>query len=371
MKILFVLENYAPNIGGVETVFRSLAEGLASLGHNISIVTHRLKGTKRYEVINNVKIFRIPCFYSRYLFSFFAIPKTISIAKECDLIHTTTYNGSLPAIIASKLLKKPSVITVHEILGKRWEYCGMGVFSSKIHQLLEKAIVRLSFDYFIAVSNSTRNELIESNVKEDKIRVVYNGVDYRLFNPRKYDGKNIRKKLKIGKEFVYMSYGRPGLTKGIEYIIRAAPLISKKIHNSRLLLILSQKPKKRYNFILKLISSLSLKEEVMLLNPVEREELPAYIKAADCVVVPSLTEGFGFTAAEACAMQKPVVATNTTSLPEVVSGKYVLIKPKSPEDIARGIELIYKNKCNYKRLKRFTIKENIDNYLKIYKELTK
>jgi len=371
MRILFVLENYLPNIGGVETVFKNLAEGLASLGHNISIVTHRLKGTKRFEIINKVKIHRISCFYNRYMFSFMAILKTIKMAKNCDLIHTTTYNGSLPARIASRLLKKPSVITVHEILGKRWKYCEMDPFNAKLHQLLERLITKLDFDYFIAVSKSTKKELIETNIKENKIKVIYNGMDYDLFNPKKYGGKKIRKILGVGKNFIYMSYGRPGITKGIEYLIKSVPLISKRITNSKLLLILSQAPKKRYDYILGLITQLNIKDKIILLNPVERNDLPAYIKAADCVVVPSLTEGFGFTAAEACSMQKPVVATDTTSLPEVVSGRYVLIKPKNPDDIARGVELIHKKKSSYKRLKRFTIKENINNYMKIYKELIK
>jgi len=371
MKILFVLENYLPNIGGVETVFKNLTENLAKLGHNISIITHRLKGTKKFEIINKVKIYRISCLYSRYIFSFLAIPKTISMAKDYDLIHTTTYNGSLPARIASKLAKKPSVITVHEILGKKWEYCNMGPLNAKLHQLLEKVIIKLNFDCFIAVSKSTKKELIEAGVKENKIKVAYNGVDYNLFNPKKYDSKKIRKKLKIEKDFVYMGYGRPGITKGIEYLIKAVPIISKIIPDSKLLLILSKSPKNRYNYILKLISKPNIKDKIILLEPIKGYELPAYIKAADCVVVPSLTEGFGFTTAEACAMQKPVIATNTTSLPEIVSGRYVLIKPKNPEDIAKGVELVYKKKDNYKKLKRFTIKNNINNYMKIYKELIK
>ena len=47
MKILFVLENYIPHIGGVEVVFKNLAEGLVKLGHDVFLITHRLKGTKK------------------------------------------------------------------------------------------------------------------------------------------------------------------------------------------------------------------------------------------------------------------------------------------------------------------------------------
>ena len=59
---------------------------------------------------------------------------------------------------------------------------------------------------------------------------------------------------------------------------------------------------------MKLIRRLGIEDKIVLINSVLRKELPNYIKAADCVVVPSLTEGFGFCAAEACAMGKPVVA---------------------------------------------------------------
>jgi len=57
---------------------------------------------------------------------------------------------------------------------------------------------------------------------------------------------------------------------------------------------------------------------------VSRSELPSYIAASDCIVVPSLSEGFGFAAAESCAMGKLIVASNVASLPEVVSGKFYL-----------------------------------------------
>jgi glycosyltransferase involved in cell wall biosynthesis len=149
------------------------------------------------------------------------------------------------------------------------------------------------------------------------------------------------------------------------------PLISKKISGSKLLAIVSKDKtyKKRYNLIMQLIDKLNVKEDIILLNPVPYKELPEYIQSADCVVIPSLTEGFGFCAAEACAMGKPVVASNTTSLPEVVSGSYVLVKPKNPESIAEGVEKVYKNKTSHSKLKKFETEENVRNYMSLYKKL--
>jgi len=157
MRILFIIENYLPHIGGVEVVFKNLAEGLVRKGHDVKIITHRLRNTPRYEVINGVKVQRIDSLGSRYLFSFLAIPVAIREARKADIIHTTTFNGAFPAWQASKISGKKSVITVHEVwLGKWNEYTSMGKFKAWLHNSLEKFIYMLSFDKYVGVSNSTR-----------------------------------------------------------------------------------------------------------------------------------------------------------------------------------------------------------------------
>ena len=74
---------------------------------------------------------------------------------------------------------------------------------------------------------------------------------------------------------------------------------------------------------------------------------------------------------ESVAMGKPVIVSNTTSLPEVVSGKYVLVKPASPEGIATGVEMVYKKKYHSVSLKKFTPEKNIEGYLRVYIDLLK
>ncbi len=370
MKILFVIENYLPHIGGVEVAFKNLAEGLAKEGHDITIITHRPANTKKYEELNGVKIHRINCFQSRYFFTFCAIPKAIAEARKADIIHTTTFNGAFPAWIASKLTRKKCLITVHEVwIGKWKEYTTMGWLEAAIHNLLEKMIYFLPFDKYAAVSNSTRKQLLNTGKKPEKTETVYNAVDYRHFDPRKYCIKDAREDLYFEDNFVCITYGRPGPSKGIEYAIKAVPLIN--IPKLKYVFILS----KDRQYILKLrklkamIKELEIESKAMLLDPVPHKQLPKYIRAADCIVVPSLSEGFGYTAAEACALGVPVVATNTTSLPEVVSGKYILINPKSSEEIATAVERVYQGKYEKSPLKRFSLENNIKGYMRIYREL--
>ena len=115
MKILFICENYLPHYGGAEVVFKNLAERYQKRGHQSTILTHQLKNTKKTEIINNVQVHRIPSLFSRYIFSFTAIPKAIKLAQQHNIIQTTTFNGAFPAWIAGKLTRKPVVITIHEI----------------------------------------------------------------------------------------------------------------------------------------------------------------------------------------------------------------------------------------------------------------
>ncbi len=371
MNILFIIENYLPHIGGVEAVFRNLAEGLVKRGHTATIITHRIKGTAAEEAIKGVKVKRISCLGSRYLFTFLSIPAAVAAAAKADIVHTTTFNGFFPAWIAAKLNRKPLVATIHEVwIGKWREYTDFGWLKSLLHDRTERLIYLLPFvDKYVAVSNSTRQQLLRIGKKNSV--TVYNGVDYGHFNPRKHSGNDVRKKYSLQKNYVVLVYGRPGPSKGIEYAIAAMKEISASIPKAKMMLMLSRdrQYEKKYSQLLQLIKKLQLEDKIINIPPVPHSELPDYIAAADCVVVPSLAEGFGYTAAEAAAMGKPIVASNTTSLPEVVSGKHILVKPKNSREIASAVTSMSRGKCHKTQLRKFTVEENVSSYVKIYKGL--
>lgn len=371
MKILFVIENYLPHVGGVEAVFRNLAEGLAKKGNTATIITHRLKGTAAEETINGVKVKRVSCFGSRYLFTFLSIPAAVAAARNADIVHTTTFNGFFPAWVAAKLNRKPLVATIHEVwIGKWREYTDFSLLKALLHDAFERFLYLLPFvDKYVAVSNSTRQQLLRIG-KKNAI-TIYNGVDYGHFNPRKYYGNKVRKKYSLQKNYVLLVYGRPGPSKGVEYAIAAMKEIRGTILNSKMLLMLSmdKQYQGKYSQLLQLIKKLRLEDKIINVPPVPHSELPDYIMAADCVVVPSLAEGFGYTAAEAAAMGKPIVASNTTSLPEVVSGKHILVKPRDSNGIAAAVTSMFHGKSHKTPLRKFTIDESVSSYVKIYKEL--
>jgi len=373
LKILFVSEYYAPHIGGVEVVFKNLAERLVKQGHECHLVTCRLPDTQKQEEINGVKIHRVsvPRRGARYWFSFLAIPKVIKMTRKADIVHTTTYNAVLPAWLAARLTGEKSIITIHEAWGDLWlKFAAGNSYMARFHRFLEKMLVRLPFDATVCVSNYTCSCLKEFGLKKEKLKVIHNGIDNDVFKPLLNKDGSSREELELPEDgFIYTYYGRPGVSKGVEYLVMAVPSILKKIPGAKLLLILAHDPRDRYRYIMELIRNMHLQDSVILLDPVPLEKLVDYIAASDCVVVPSISEGFGFTAAEACAMGKPVVASNVASLPEVVSGEYVLVQPADPEAIAEGVERVYKGEVEKSEIKTFDWDENVAQYLEVYKEV--
>jgi len=372
MKILIVTDIYEPSIGGVETAFSLLAKNFLKRGYNVRVITSKLPGTNSTEIRSGVNVFRVivPRSYGRYFFTLTGLIKILKVGRDVDIIQTTTYASAFPSFIAAKLLRKPCVITVHEVFGKKWKTLLKGKWLSSLAvRLLEKILITIPYDKIIVHSYFTRDRLISFGVPADRVEVVYDAIDYDLFNPKKADGKQIRKKFKMNKNFVFGYYGRPGYTKGVEYFVQAIPMILKMVKKAKFFLILDKNPYNRYVNLMKMIKDLGVEDKVIIIDPVERNVQPNYVDAMDCVVIPSLSEGFGIAAGEACAMRKPVISTTAGALPEVISGKYIFVEPENPKAIANACEKIYKKKYKKTKLKLFTIDKKVEGYLRVYKNL--
>lgn len=365
MKILIVTEYYWPHVGGVEVLFKNLAEGLTQKGHEVKVITTRVSDTAGREKINGVEIHRVsvPKKGDRYFFTFLSLLKIWRLAGWADLIHATLYNAAIPSWIVSKLRRKKTILTVHEVFGKRWATrFETSYFFAKTHWLLEKLILKFKFPAYICVSESTARDLIPYIPEKSTLKVIYNGLDETIFDSQKY-------KIQKDEEFTFLFYGRPGISKGADVLVKAAALIKKELPQTRLKMILGKEPVRGYQKIKKLIKNENLGDYIDLLDPVPYQELPLHLARAHVAVVPSLAEGFGFTAAEACAMNTPIVVSETASLPEVVSGQVVFVKPGDAKDLAKGMILAYRGKFKNIPKKTFSWTKNVTEHLTAYETL--
>jgi glycosyltransferase involved in cell wall biosynthesis len=340
-RVLFVLEHYAPYVGGVETLFTALVSELARRGTQVRVITSKLPGVPSREVRDGAEIVRVrsgPA--GRYGFTFAAIPTVLRYARDADLIHTTTYNAAAAASLAGALLRVPSVITVHEVFDEQWlELRGMSHLSGMAHRFYERAVLALPFDWTIADSDHTRRRFLARSPRSpETVVTVYGGIDRQFWRADRHKPRDLRLELGLPEEgFVYLFFGRPGVSKGVEYLIDAVPEVTRLVPDARLVMLLGRDPDHRYRAIVEQIERLGVRDSVIVHDSVPREELPGWLLGADCVVVPSVSEGFGYAALEAALLGSTVISTTGHSVEEILGDSVTLVPPGDSGALANAI----------------------------------
>ena len=371
MKVLFVLDLYKPHIWWVEILFENITNRLVEKWHQIRILTSRYdKKLPKHEKLENwIEIYRE--WSSRYGFMFACLKKWIKLAKWADIIHWTTYNSAIPASIIWKISKKKVILTCHEIFGQLW-YRFMW-WKGFFFKVFESLIFKFHYDKIICVSNYTKNNLrIHFWIKDDKLITIYNWVDYNWWNRKNFpenEIKAIREKYNLQKDYVWIFFGRPWISKWLIYFVRAIPEILKSIPNFKAILNVTESVNNRADDVRRFINDNRLEDHVVWLWGVKYKELWNYILAADVAVVPSLVEWFWFAAAETCAIGQQLICPNVAALTEVVSWKINFVEPANSHDIAEKMIDFYNWKYQDITRKEFLWEDNIKQTLDCYEKV--
>jgi glycosyltransferase involved in cell wall biosynthesis len=99
-----------------------------------------------------------------------------------------------------------------------------------------------------------------------------------------------------------------------------------------------------------LVAELGLQEHVRFLGRIPDDDLPAFYNASAVVVLPSYYEGFGYPVAEAMACGRPVIAANTTSLPEVVGNAGLLFEPDDVDGLSNALHTLLTDVAEAERI---------------------
>jgi len=364
MKIVFVLENYFPNIGGVESLFKSLVESLAKEGHQITIVTSRITAESPLkEKKGNIRIRRMP-FNNRYLFTILGFFYALPYMRQCHLVHTTSYNAAIPAFFAAKLFGKKVIITFHEVWADLWnELPYMGKLGKIAHHLFEQFLLKLPFNHFVGVSMCTSSNLAKAGIKKEKISTIYNGIDYTEFQDT--ESPLVQKQ----KKFTYTYFGRLGISKGLDLLMDAIPIIQSKYPNSQINLIVPKVPVSFLEKIEFFIQHHQLAEYVILKHHLSFEALKKEIKASHCVIIPSYSEGFCFAAVETIALGTPLISSDQAALKEVVCGQFIKMHDFSVDSLVLAMEKAKHGKWQKTPIRKFELKETIRQYNQLYQRI--
>ena len=352
MKILFVLDHYYPYLGGGEKLFQSLAESLAT-HHTVTVVTTKHhKSLKKKETINGVQIERLAI--NRFVFTFLSLFKVLFHASKSDIIITSSYNAALSAKIASVLFKKKILIVFHEVLGNLWfELPYLSYFSKLCYYLYERFILSFRYDSLVAVSAFTSGRLIKAGHPQEHIHLIYNGIDYLDMQPYTWQPPE---------SFTFTYFGRIGLTKGLEMLLDAAAKFTKRYPDVRVKLIIPTYPENVFHKVIKEINKINIKDSITVHHNLSFDELMLEICSSSCIVIPSRSEGFCYTAVEASAIGIPIISSHRGALPETVSGAYIALKELDTVHLYRALVKAYKGQWTRVPIRRFELEDMLLHY---------
>ena len=242
MRILFVSQWYAPEPDGRVS---ALAEGLVQLGHDVCVVTgfpnypqgkiypgYKIKWRQR-ENLNGVKVLRLPLYpdhsqsvikrvlnYASFSMSlFFLSPWMI---KKPDVIWSYTPFMALPTIWLHKIFRAPYVMEIADIWPDTIISTGMMKQGPLIKLMASLAKVAYKNAAAITVQNiGFKPCLVERGASAEKIVVIENWADDKLYRPVDYDSKLAHDE-GLSDKFNVMFAGNMGLAQGLDNIVSAA-----------------------------------------------------------------------------------------------------------------------------------------------------
>jgi glycosyltransferase involved in cell wall biosynthesis len=189
------------------------------------------------------------------------------------------------------------------------------------------------------VSEYSRRDMVRYyRMSADRIHVVPDGVDTRLFRPLHDRDALARWRSSVfGADVPYITYvGKPTERRNLSALIRAfAELKAKQGLPHKLLIVGADLP--GTSPFRKVIAELGLEREVTIRGHVSHEEMVSVYNAAALFIYPSSYEGFGMPVLEAMACGTPVIALDNTAFPEFAGGIAHLLPDARVETLAEGM----------------------------------
>jgi glycosyltransferase involved in cell wall biosynthesis len=279
---------------------------------------------------------------------------------DIDIYHPTYYRKDLGAF-----KKTPIVLTVYDMIHELYAsqfWNSKWVIESKSESI--KAA-----DIIICISENTKKDLIKIyDVPEEKVKVVYLANSLQKSNLVSFE--NLKLNYNINKPYI-LYVGDRRAHKNFQFLLE----------------VYASQFSKKYDLVCfgggnitrkesDLIKKFDLSKNVIQVHGNDTM-LASWYKNSFCFIYPSLYEGFGIPLLEAMAMECPIIASNTSSIPEVVGEAGILFDPQSRESLINALESLVNSDSKRSKLiilgkqqeKKFSWDKMANETLDIYKSI--
>jgi len=285
-----------PYAGGAEVHLHEIFGRIAKQGHSVTLVCSQFRGGAPRDYIDGIRIIRIG---KRNVFNF-AVPLWyLFFGAKYDVIIDDV--NKIP-FYTPLYVRKPVIALFHHLFGKSIYLETNPVAASYVYAA-EWLIPRVYKSVpIVAVSESTKSELVEQGIPEKNIKIIHNSVDHSRYSPDQNKKPN---------SFTIGFLGRIKKYKSITHLLEAFDRIKVEIPDAKLVVIGDG------DYLPQLKSAakkLKYRNDIEFTGYVSGEEKVRRIREMDVIVNTSSKEGWGLTVIEANACGVPVIGADVPGL---------------------------------------------------------
>lgn len=226
----------------------------------------------------------------------------------------------------------------------KFELASTNKIKYKISRYLWYSFLRMQRKVAPKISNiitpsqsSKKGIMDEFNCKGSSITVINNGLDAQEFCPIPNSTRNKNRLITTASADVPL--------KGLDYSLKALKLLKKDNPKMHLVVIGNYK---KNGHTERLIKKLGIEQDVIFKKNISKDEIKKLYSSSSIAIVSSLYEGFGYPVIEAMSCEVPIIATNVSSIPELVSDFGTLIEPKNENQLKKSIIKVMQNYDHFK-----------------------
>jgi len=328
--------------GGNATYTRELIKGLAKIDQKndyyLYTYLHKLLSFYKKDIISQ-RNFHYRAGYFCWPYKFFKknienfsqqlLPRKIK-KDRIDIFHLTNPLKFNPQI-------KNFIVTIHDLCYLKEpdfiKKSSMDFCQKNLQAILDKS------QAVIAVSRATKKDILDNfKIRTDKTFVIYEGIS-EIFKPQ-LDKNYLKKKFNLNKEYI-LFIGQLQPRKNLPRLLKAYSQLALDFRKKYQLVIVGRSRNQTIlRELVSLAARLKIKNQVRFLGYLETKDLPYLYSGATVFIYSSLYEGFGLPILESLACGTPVIASNVSSLPEVLGQAGLLVDPYNSEEIKLALEKI-------------------------------